>query len=335
MRACALGALLLTACSGPFQKVVRRPAAPLALTTVFVYPVQVKGAAQPAWRTFEVTQRLVDVGVREAGDALAFYGPSEFKVMRWDDEGAWVATTALPLLARAGSREDQGVVLRVSAERRVSSSVQEAVDAKGKPKGATSAEETVWLAKVDVVHPATREVLVEVSGQVATSPFDEPLGDEEFDPAPRFTRLLEQLTAAAVREARRHAAKRPAGPEHGLTLAVTPKTSVGWHDEGTPSAEVEVFRMDPLEAEVFLQNRARFLSPWLADPLPMKLSKLPAGTCVVAAPGDAKLKPGDVVTEVDGQPGLPQVLARARFLGRPVQLKVRRAEGALEELVFP
>lgn len=335
MRAGALLALLLLSCSGPFHKVVKRPAAPLALTTVFVYPVQLKGSAEPAWRTFEVTQRLLDVGLREAGDALAFYGPSEFKVMRWEDEGAWVATTALPLLTHAGSRQDQGVVLRASAEKRVSSSVQEAVDAKGKPKGATSAEETVYLAKVDVVHPATREVLVEVSGQVATSPFDEPLGDEEFDPAPRFTRLLERLTREAVRELARHAAERPVGEEHGLTLAVTPKTSVGWHDEGAPSAEVEVFRLDPLEAEVFLQNRARFLSPWLPEPLPMKLAKLPAGAYVVAAPGDGKLKPGDVVTEVDGQPGLPQVLARARFLGRPSQLKVRRAEGALEEIVFP
>lgn len=335
MRTLALALLLLCGCAGGLHKAVR-PAPPgLALTAAFVYPFKFRGEPEPAWRSFELTQRVLGVCVREAGDGLELYGPGEFKVMRWDDDGAWVASTALPLLLRTGARADQGVVLRASAEKRVASERQEALDAKGRRRGASSTEETTWLVRVEVLHPSSGRELVEVSGEVTVDPFAEPGAEADFDPAPALTHLVERLTQEALREVVRHAAARPAAADPGLTLAVTPRTTLGFHDDGAASQEVEIFRMDELQAELFMQNRARFLSPWLEDPLPRALSRLQAGLYVVAAPAGSKLAAGDLVEEVDGAPALPHVLARLRFKGTPGLLKVRRADGSRVELVFP
>lgn len=332
--ALALG-LLLCGCAQGLHKAVKAAPPDLAVTAVFVYPFKFLGAPEPGWRSFEVTQRLLAVCVREAGDGLEFYGPGEFKVVRWEDDGAWVASTALPVLLRTGARADQGVVLRSSVEKRVASASQEALDAKGRRRGASATEETTWLGKVELLHPSSGQELVEITGEVTVDPFAEPTAEADFDPAPAFTRLMERLTREALGELKRHAAPRRAAPEHGLTLAVTPRTTLGWHEDGAASQEVEIFRMDELQAELFMQNRGRFLSPWITDPLPMTLARLQAGTYVVAAPAGGKLAPGDLIEEIDGAPALPHVLARLRFKGAPGLLKVRRGAGTQLEVVFP
>ena len=114
----ALGAL---GCSG-LNRVVKPPPQPLELTTVFVYPVTLNGMERNAPRVFELSQRALDRAVTEGGEKLAFYGPLEFKVMKPEVDNAWVATDAIPVLVRSGSRPDQGAALRITVERRVASS---------------------------------------------------------------------------------------------------------------------------------------------------------------------------------------------------------------------
>lgn len=323
-----LALIALSACSG-VKRTLREPTGPLTVSAVVVYPVRLTGGDAPGWRAFELGQRLVETGLRERGDELAFFGPSEFQVTRWEDEGAWVATNVLPLLTRSGNPPDQAVVLRATAERRVASQVKETQDAKGRARGNAVTEETTWVCTVELLHPSTRVVLAELSAEVTVDPFAAPTGEEEFDPAAPMTHLLERLAKDALSVAAKYRVERAAVKEAGLTLALTPAVT-------TVQPDTNLATMDALAGEIWVQNRARFLAPWLSDEQAAKAARMQPGLWVVgAASTDAssRVEAGDLITRVDGDAPLPQVLARKRLAGVPVQVTVRRNGNETEALV--
>lgn len=316
--------VVLTGCSG-LSRVVKAPPQPLQLTTVFVYPVGITGMERSPTRVFELSQRSLDRAVKEAGDRLAFYGPTEFKVMKPEVDNAWVASDAIPVLVKSGSRPDQGAVLRVTIERRVASSSTQAESLKGQARGGSSNEETTWLVRAEVLHPSSSTTLIEVSGQVTVDPFAVPPPEAEWDPAPQLTVLVDSIVSAAMRHAADHAASRTVSPAPAIVVAATP-ASMQWMGASDETA-------DALQREIAQQNRARLLAPSATEQQAAALAKGLPGTGVLT--GDGKLQAGDVVLTVDQLPALPHVLARIRFKGAPAELEVKRATGAMEQLVWP
>jgi hypothetical protein len=132
-----------------------------------------------------------------------------------------------------------------------------------------------------------------------------------------MTRLLELLAREALDVASKYAEPHEPPPSLAVTFAESPATTASFPDP-------VVARMDPLQAELWLQNRAKFLSPWLDDGQLAKLVKLGPGLWVVGAPAGAGVQPGDLVVQVDGAAPQRQVLARRRLSATPVQVKVRR-----------
>jgi len=316
--------VLLAGCSG-LSRVVKAPPQPLQLTTVFVYPVALTGLEKSPSRVFELTQRSLDRAVKDAGDRLAFYGPTEFKVMKPEVDNAWVASDAIPVLVKSGSRPDQGAVLRVTVERRVASSSTQAESLKGQARGGSSNEETTWLVRAEVLHPSSSTTLIEVSGQVTVDPFAVPPLEAEWDPAPQLTVLVDSIVSAAARHAADQAATRSVGAPSPIVVSATP-ASMQWLGGVDDNA-------DALQREIAQQNRARLLAPSATELQAAALAKGLPGTAVLV--GDGKLQAGDVVLTVDQQPALPHVLARVRFKGAPAELEVKHATGATEQLIWP
>jgi hypothetical protein len=314
-------------CSG-LTKVAKPPPQPLQATTVFLYPPRVSGAELSGGRQFELAQRACDRFVVEAGDALAAFGPTEFRVIKPELDDAWVATDAIPLLVKSGSRPDQGLALKLVIERRVASSAMQTESLKGQARGATATEETTWLARAELSHPSSRTTLFEVSGQVVVDPFQAPPPEAEWDEAPQLTALVERIVAEAARHARQHAQERPVSARPSLVFAATP-ASASLLPGGAAGDGV-----DPLQREIALQNRARVLAPTATEAQAATLARALPGSAIVSG-ADPKLQPGDVVLSVDQQPALPHVLARVRFKGAPAELEVKRATGATESLVWP
>lgn len=329
----ALLGLGVAACSG-VQKTVHPPKGELQLTSVFVYPFGFRWE-EPPYRKIELSQRLLDTAIAHAGDELAFFGPTEFSVLKASDDGAWVASTALPLLLASGSRPEQGVILRPWAEKRVNSSGVEVSDKKGRAAGAASNEITEYFGHVEIVHPSTQEVLVDVQGQVTVDPFAAAMPEDEFDPARPLTALMAQLTTEALTVAKAWAASRPVLKPLGLTVALTPRLVLGYVEKEHPSLEAELSAGDPLQAELARQSHARFLAPWLPEPQLAKVVKAPVGIYVGAGPADAKVQPGDVIVSCEGKAALPQHLNRMRFQSAPQQCQVRRASGEETEVYLP
>jgi hypothetical protein len=315
---------------------VRTPDIPVEVTTAFVYPFDYRWD-EPVYRKFELGQRLTEEAVKAGGEQFAFYGPSEFKVMKPNDNGAWVATTALPLLVGAGRRADQGVIIRSWAERRKNSSVQEAFDKKGKSKGMATMEETTYLGHVEVVHPSTQQVLIEVSSEVKVDPFaatgEE--GTDESDPAKELTKQMGALIAEAVKALGGLSKGLSARADFGLTLALTPRATLNYGEDHKPSTEVELAGKDAVGREIFIQDRGKFLGPSLSEAELAKVAKLPLGTYVAAAPPGAKVAAGDLLLSIDGTAVYPQTIARLRFSEVPAQVRVRKSTGEETEVVLP
>lgn len=313
-------------CSGGITRVIRPPETPITVSAVVITPVRITGALAPGWRRFELAQRQVEIGLRECGDRLAFFGPAQVQISRWDEAG-WLGNTAVPLLTKAAVPVDQAVLIRTTIEQRLASSTQEREDEKGRAKGGVASQEATWLVTVELVHPSSRAIIAELGARVVIDPFAEPTGEEEFDEAPPMTRLVERLTKEAIQIARRWEIDRPTARDSGLTLALSPAVTAAQPDSAPAQP-------DALQAEIWMQARARFLSPWLTDPQAAKLARTAASLFVVAAPGGGSVEPGDLILSIDGQPALPEVLARKRLAGVPVEVRVGRG-GNERDAVIP
>jgi hypothetical protein len=297
----------------------------LTATAVVVYPFGFRWP-QPAWRSVELSQRLVGEALAQAGEAALFFGPSELRVYRPEDDNAWAASDAVARLAAHGIRPDRALVLRPWAEQRIQSGQRELVDAQGRAVGHGSTEETWYVGHVEVLHPSSGQRLVEVSGEHKVDPFAERT-DEGADPTPELTQLMVGLTRLALAELEDHLhPPRPPGPPLA-TVALIPWEAY----ELGPQLE----GLDLLDAELLRQQRVRFANPHLAPEEVPRLARLPAGLYVLGAPAGGELAAGELVVSLDGTPALPQALARLRFSPTPVQAKVRSPEGQLTEHLLP
>ncbi|HYI01472.1 hypothetical protein [Hyalangium sp.] len=325
-------ALLGAACSSAY-KIQRDMPSELSASAVVVYPFLFRWP-EPAFRSFELSQRLIDVALSEAGEQAFFFGPSEFKLYRPEDDNAWAASTAVTLLAPYGVRPDQALVLRAWAERRIQSAQGELLDAQGRPIGQSTVEETTYLGHVELVHPSTQRRVLEISGEAQADPFAE-RSDDGADPAPELTRLMEELTRQALRalDEHLHAPREPSPAP--ATVALVPWKAFEYSDEGRPAHVGALALMDPLDGEILRQQRLRFANPRVETSILDRMIRLPEGLYVLSAPEAGKLAPGDLLLQIDGQTALPHVLARTRLGPTPAQAQVRRVDGGTSQILLP
>ncbi len=328
--------VLVSACATGFKQQLQVPEDQRAVA-IAVYPFSFRWP-EPAYRSFELSQRLIDTMLADdaAGGALLF-GPSELRVFRAEDDNAFAASTLAPLLASAQLKPAEVLVLRPWAEKRVQSSQQTLLDSRGRAIGVAANEDVTWIGHVEVLHPATRTRWVELTGEAVSDPFAE-RADEGADPAPELTELMQRLTRAALEAV--HEQLVPieadgAAAAEGFRFALSPRAALAWSDGGRSSGELELARMDPLDAELFHRARARFANPEVDSPLIDAILKLPAGLHVLEAPEGVALRPGDLVVQVNGAEALPHVFARARLSPGPDVIRVRRAGGDYQDVELP
>lgn len=330
--AAALFVLAAAACKSGFSSQVKVPH-DLRASLIAVYPFGFRWP-EPAYRSFELSQRLIAHVLDGAGDRARVYGPSEFQLYRAEDDNVLAATTLGRVLAEVELRPAQVVVLRPWAERRVQSSSRTLMNDKGQAVGADSQEETRYVGHVEVLHAATGEHLVEVTGEAVVDPFAA-RDDEGADPVPELTALMEALTREALAKLEGHLASASGGDLSGYELDSSAGFALAYEEPGRPAATGELARMDALDRELFVTARTRFANPDRNEKELFPLVSAPAGLYVRTAPSASPVRAGDVLVMVNGEPALPQTWARARMLPGADVVRVRRQSGDDEEVTVP
>jgi hypothetical protein len=327
--------VLALGCQSKFQKqvIVPRDAQlprDLQISALFVYPFVFRWQ-EPAYRSFELSHRVIAVATSRAGDSVLLFGPPEFKVYRPDDAQSWAASDAVSLLPSVRIPPQNAAVLRASAERRMLSSEKELINAAGQTADATRSREITYLGRVELFHPSREGLIVEVRGAARA---DLLLADE-VDPAPELTELMEALTAEALGLLASHLRPPATAKSWPWTFAFNPVAALSYAEDGRPALELKLAQMDVLEADAIRLSRVRYANPGTPAAVAGRLLRLPAGLWVTRAPAGGILDAGDLVTAVDGAPALPQVLQRSRFSAAPVVARVRKASGDFVEIKLP
>ena len=323
-----------TGCASGFRRHVAVPKDP-RVTAIAIYPFAFRWP-EPAYRSFELSQRMIDAMLQDetTGRALLF-GPSDLRVYRAEDDNAFAASTLTTLLPTFRLKPAEVLVLRPWAEKRVQTSHQTLLDANGRAVRAAATEDVTFVGHVEILHPATRTRWVELTGEVRSDPFAERT-DEGADPAPELTSLMQQLTREAIDLVRDQLVPvGEAAPDEGFRFAVSPRAALAWSDSGRSTGEMELARMDALDAELFQRARARFANPLLESAQLDAVVGRPAGLYVLKAPEGVALNPGDVVVQVNGEQALPHTFVRARRISGPDLLRVRRAHGDFQDVHLP
>jgi hypothetical protein len=139
----------------------------LEVSAIVVYPFGFRWP-EGAYRSFELSQRLIDLVLDKAGDLALVFGPSEFNVYKPLDNNAWAASNVVALFPQYGLSAHKAVVLRPWAEKRQATSQKELYDATGKTTGRTTVQEVTYIGHVEILQPSTRQVVVEEQGEAQT-----------------------------------------------------------------------------------------------------------------------------------------------------------------------
>lgn len=332
LRPLLLVGLALAACAHR-PRVDLRPGAPLPVQAAAIYPMTFRWD-EPAHRSFELSELLALQAMQT--DRYAVFGPGEFRLLRQTSDNPFIGSDLALGLADRGIAPTQAIVFRPWAERRIQSAYKEVYDARGKPMGRQRVEETQIVARLEVFHSASREILAVVTETIDIDPL---VPRDSTDPLPELTERMTQMMAAALDAIEERAPGERLRRDPGFTWLWNPRAALEYATEGRPALVETLHAVDPLEQELLIDARLRFFHPNLDDATAGRLKRLPGGLYITEVGPSAQgvLQPGDLIVEIEGEPALPQVLHRAMRRAspdRPVPMKVRR-NATIEEIALP
>ena len=325
-------ALVFGACRHVTVKV--RPGPPLLAQAVAVYPCEFRWE-EPAYRSFEVSEALALQAM--ATGRYAVFGPGEFKLVRGSSDNPFVGTDITLQLADRGLSPMAALVVKPILERRSQSELKQVYDEKGRPKGAQRVEAARIVARIEVFHSSSREMVADASGAVDIDPLSP---RDASDPMPEATALLKRMMDETLREVAVRAPGQGSERGAGFTYLFNPKAALDFTVEGKPPFTEALSKLDALEQDVALESRLRFFLAETDAATVTRLLHMPGGLYVttVGAAGASGLAPGDLIVSVNGEPALPQALQRAlraALPGQPIPLRVRRSSGLADLALTP
>ena len=307
-----------------------RPGPTLDVQAVAVYPVDFR-YDEPAYRSYELSQALALQAV--ATGRYAVFGPGEFKLVRNSPDNPFVGSDLALQLADRGLSAVAALVFRPVVEKRAQSAVKHLYDQQGRPRGAARVEEATIVARIEVFHSASREIVADVSAQLEVDPL---APRDATDPLPEATALLHKMMAALLDAVAERAPGRSLAHAPGFESLWNPKAALDYSAEGRPALGEALGKLDALEQDVAIEARLRFFHPKATPAVLGRLSRLPGGlyaTSVSKEAAPSGLQAGDLVLAINNEPASPQSLQRAlraMLPGQPIALKVKRSSGLVD-----
>lgn len=303
-------------------------------TAIAVYPFGFRWE-EPAYRSFELSSRLISVVMHGTRNSNVIFGPGEFRVHRLEDDNVFAASTLGSVLPATGIPLKKVLVIRPWAERRIHTASKTTINSRGNAVAAERNDEVTYVGHVEVIDAASRQRLFELTDSRVADPFAE-RDDDGADPAPELTELMEHLVAQATVELQPWLT--PSGrlaELPGLVMDVTPHHAFTYSEPGRSAFDAAMVRMDAFEREIFVRQRVRYANPFLRPEDIDPMVKVPGGLFVRETGPGQPLAVGDVIVEVNGDPAFPQAIIRARLLKGADSVRIRRASGDYETVILP
>jgi hypothetical protein len=306
-----------------------RPGPPLAAEAVAVSPCEFRWN-EPAYRSFEVSEALALQAV--ATDRYAVFGPGEFKLVRGSSEDPFVSSDLALQLADRGMSPMAALVVKPILEKRAQSALKQVYDDKGRPKGSERVEEATVVARLEVFHSSSREMVASSSASVDIDPL---APRDASDPLPEATLLFRKMMAKVLESLAARAPGKSADRAAGFDYLWNPKAALSFSMDGKVALNDALQKLDALEQDVAIESRLRFFLPDQDAATLARLRRLPGGLYVikVGAAASSGLLVGDLVVAINGEDALPQTLQRAlraALPGQPISLRIRRNTGLVD-----
>ena len=322
----ALATALASCASAPQVRIQGAVEEPVHARVAAVYPYTFRWD-EPPLRSY---QKSMDIVLLLASkERLLLFGPDEFAILRPGDPDPRVATDLARVLAVRGLDTRGYLLFRGWAERRVARG-SAVVEGRGRTV-ASSSEDVVYVAHLEVVDGGTGRTLLSLSGEAPGLP---PEQRPDYDPLPEVTALNRRLVLEAWDALEPHLT---APPLRSVPLEARwlPSAGLDYGPSGQPSLRERMLTMDPLEANLERLTLYQYFNPSEPPRLLHADLKLPGGLYVGSVQGDLQrfLQKGDVIAFVNGEMIVgPHVLQRALNLSKDqlLQLKVNRSSAWLE-----
>lgn len=322
--AAAMGGL--AACSSVPVRV--HPGPPLSVQVLAVYPCEFRWD-EPAYRSFEISEALTLQAV--AAGRWSVFGPGEFKLVQASVDNPFVGSDIALQLADHGMSPTAALVIKPAVEKRVQSELKQVFDSRGNPKGMQRVEAASVVAKLQVFHSGSREVIAEALQSVEIDPL---APREPTDPLPEVTALFKRMMTEIVSALASRAPGEVVARDPGFEFVWNPKAALDFALEGRPTFADALSQLDALDQDVALEARLRFFLPDTETATLARLKRMPGGLWVTTVTGAAPsgLQAGDLIVKVNGETALPQVLYRALRAAprRAVELQVRRSSALVD-----
>ncbi len=324
-------AVVLAGCGhGGRLKLTAGPKPPAAL------PVRLALVGSVALRWDEPSALLSFVRAQDVASAiaergqLAVLGPGQLGPGA-DGAAEELDTADLHRVAlRQGLKLEELLVFKPWAERRVARSAARLTDAKGKAAGSAAAAEVTLVAHLEVLHPATHALLVEVQVEGQGDPLAE---HSPLDAQPELAALLREATQTAL-EQLGPLLRLPEPLDLGLATAPGAGPAMAFAGRTQRSLREVLHGQDELAQDLAVENA---LALWAADLEGLEsrsLRRAPVSLLVREASGraaEAGLRAGDLILGINGLPASRpyDLLTALRLTAAPLKLSVRRGPAAL------
>ncbi len=326
-----LVAALLSACSGIKPKIHVTPGDDVVrVRGIAIFPVAYRWDVPP-YLAYERAMTLVNAV--DAMHQLVVLGPTEFKIQDADSIDVLQKTNIAATLHNKGIAISEQLALRAWAEERVASQSEQLYDLQGNPLGTAHNDQITLVAHLEVLHPATYRVLLEME---LTRELDPLIDRGTVDPLPELTEMLPALVKKAF-DALEPRLDMPKSMRTAIDFKMAQSARPGF-DMTTPNHPAyadTLAKMDVLDQLVAKTDRYHALDPAADDARVQFYDDHPPGL-YVSEPGPvakgAGLQAGDLILTVDGEPAVgAHVLTRRVLAGGPtLKLTVARTDGNAE-----
>jgi hypothetical protein len=300
-----------------------QPRAPLAVRLALVGPVALRWDEPSALLSYVRAQEVAGA-IAERGQ-LAVLGPGQLGPGQGGAAQELDTADLHRVALRQGLKLEEVLLFKPWAERRVAQSAARLTDAKGKAAGSAAAAEVTLVAHLEVSHPATHALLVEVQVEGQGDPLAE---HSPLDAHPELAALLREATQAAL-EQLGPALRLPEKLDLGLVAAPGAGPAMSFASRTQRALREVLHGQDELAQDLAVENALALWAPDLEAVESRALRRAPVSLLVREASGraaEAGLRRGDLILGINGAPASRSydLLTALRLAGAPLKLTVRR-----------